>query len=359
MDLHQHDIREFLREWLPLKFNQLSPLEFENLVRYLFEVDGYDLLPAEPTGEFAGFIQVKKDGIVLLLLPCQLQEGQVAGEPVVAKMIRAKEFYDPDDAWIITNGTFSEEAKALAGEAEIDLWDWDALYGALCQMFFEGQNHTDYFQQHPIPGVTREQQTDLRLKVKWQAVEGVGSEWYNLGMTITNPTDRNMYLHLELPAFIDHSSNQMMAEQWVDGEFVAGLIYAGASVRTNVLFSASRLGDRPPGGRIMLTCHERLEVPVTYHLQARLQGQACYIVTYCYGTDSPEYLVLTHFRDHVLRRSLAGRLFITLYYMMSPWLVALASRFRLPDFLLRACVQRMMPWMIHIAERNTIPLNRK
>ncbi len=359
MDLHQQDIREFLREWIPLKFNQLNPHEFENFVRYLFEVDGYELLPAEASGDFAGFIRVKKDGITLLLLPWQLQEGQMAGETVVDKMLRAHAFYDPDDAWIITNGTFSEEAKAAAEQAEIELWDWDALYEALCQMFFEGKTHTEYYQMHLPSGTSNEQQTNLKLKVKWSPVEGVGSEWYNLGLTITNPTDRNIYLHLELPALIDHSKNQVMAEQWVEGEFVAGLIYAGASIRTNALFSSLRLGDRPPGGRIMLTCHERLETPATYHLQARLQGQACYIVTYCYGTGSPEYLALTHFRDHILGQSIPGRLFIRTYYLLSPWLVALASRFRFPDILLRRFVHGLMPWMMDIARRYSISLDKK
>ena len=351
MDLHQQDIREFLREWLPLRFNQLSPQDFENFVRYLFEVDEYELLPSEAAGEFAGFVYVKKDGISLLLLPWQLPENQEAGGHVIEKMIRARDFYDPDDAWVITNGVFSNEARSLADASEIELWDWDSLYEALCQMFFEGKTHTEYYQAHPLSGVSKEQQTDLKLKVKWQPVEGVGTEWYNLGITITNPTDRNVYLHLELPALIDLSKNQVMAEQWVEGEFVAGLIYAGASIRTNVLFSAARLGDRPPGGRIMLTCHERLDVPVTYHLQARLQGQACYIVTYCYGINSPEYLVLTQFRDHVLARTLPGQLLISSYYFISPWLIRIATLFRLPDLLLRGTVHSLMPLVMMMARR--------
>ncbi len=133
-----------------------------------------------------------------------------------------------------------------------------------------------------------------------------------------------------------------MADQWVDGEFVSGLIYAGASVKTNALFSVARLGDRPPGGRIVLTCHERVEVPRTYHLQARLKGQACFVVTYCYTTNSQEYLLMTAYRDQVLEKSVGGRLIIRFYYFLSPMLVSWAGRNQAVD----ACLRKVASWSI-------------
>ena len=49
---------------------------------------------------------------------------------------------------------------------------------------------------------------------------------------------------------------------------------------------------------------------------------ACYIATLVYGDyDSPEVLVLRKFRDTVLAKSKAGRLFIKFYYTTSPSLV--------------------------------------
>ena len=137
-----------------------------------------------------------------------------------------------------------------------------------------------------------------------------------------------------------------MADQWVDGEFVSGLIYAGASVRTNALFSAEKLGERPPGGRVILTCHERLEVPATYHLQARLQGEACYVVTYCYSIHSVEYKRMTLFRDQVLKESIWGRLFVKFYYMVSPTLIWLAARNYYTDCALRKSVAVLVRTLI-------------
>lgn len=357
MDFHQQDIRQFLLEWIPLKFSQLSPLEFADFIRYLFEVDGYDLLPADPSGEFSDVVLVQKDETQLAILPVQIAKDGAVPDDLFDRALKARTFFEADQAWVITTGTLDADTRQQAEEEDIETWDWDALYEALCQLFFEGQSHLEFLEKHPLQNVTTDRTTELRLKVKWQAVEGVGTEWFNLGLTITNPSERNVYLHMELPALIDLNRNQVMAEEWVQGEFVAGLIYAGASVRTNALFSAARLGDRPPGGRIMLTCHERLDVPVTYHLQARLQGQACFVVTYCYSTQSPEYSVMTAFRDQVLSNHLAGRIFIRMYYALSPVLVSWASRNPSVDKILRRTASGIMPRLMRYAQSRIIQLN--
>ncbi|MFL5729738.1 MAG: CFI-box-CTERM domain-containing protein [Cytophagaceae bacterium] len=55
-------------------------------------------------------------------------------------------------------------------------------------------------------------------------------------------------------------------------------------------------------------------------------NSACYIATMVYGDcDAPEVLVLRRFRDEVLSRTVAGRLFIQTYYKWSP---AFVERFR-------------------------------
>ena len=52
------------------------------------------------------------------------------------------------------------------------------------------------------------------------------------------------------------------------------------------------------------------------------EEEACYIATCVYGSyDAPEVWTLRRFRDGVLKRHLAGRLFIRCYYAFSPTLV--------------------------------------
>ena len=349
MDFHQQDIRQFLLESIPYRFKQLSPPVFEDFIRYLFEVDGYDLPAADKAVESKGLIMAQKDDTSLVIMPLRSNAEEVIGEDMIEKAILSRELLDTDQSWIITTASFSPEARLLAEESDIELWDWEALYLALCQLFFQGKTHLEYLEQHPMPLSTKELEPELRLKVKWQAAEGVGTEWYNLGVTVTNPTDRNIYLHLELPALIDNRRNQVMADQWVDGEFVSGMLYAGASIRTNALFSVARLGDRPPGGRGVVTCHERIEVPVTYHLEARLKGEACYVVTYCYSVDSKEYMIMTAYRDQVLAYTRLGRLLISAYYYISPHLVHWAARNKYVDHVLRKAADLFIPSLMRRA----------
>ena len=60
---------------------------------------------------------------------------------------------------------------------------------------------------------------------------------------------------------------------------------------------------------------------------------ACYIATAVYGSyDAPEVIVLRHFRDHILARSVAGRLFIHCYYFISLLSIFFTARFIQEDF---------------------------
>ncbi len=48
-------------------------------------------------------------------------------------------------------------------------------------------------------------------------------------------------------------------------------------------------------------------------------GEGCYIATAVYGSyAAPQVLVLRRFRDEVLKQSPAGRLFVRVYYRLSP-----------------------------------------
>lgn len=346
MDFHQQDIRRFLLESIPSRFSHITAWDFESLVRYLLEVDGYELQPAVPTGDLANKILASREDALLVVQPLRLDQGVLVEEAEIRKAIHSRSFYKADQSWIITTSSFTPEARQFAEETEIEVWDWDALYEALCQSFFEGKSHTEFLQEHPLAIDTEEKVSSLKLKVKWQATEGIGPEWFNLGITISNPTDRNIYIHLELPALIDNKRNQVMADQWIDGDFVAGMIYGGATIKTNALYSVAKLGDRPPGGRVVLTCHEREQVPLTYHLHARLQGQACFVVTYCYTAQSPEYRAMILYRDEILSKTFFGRAFIKGYYLSSPHLVKWASYNRYIDAFVRKVTTIILPVFI-------------
>ncbi len=346
MNFQPIHIRQFLLESLPSRFQSLSLPEFEELLRYLLEVDGYVMEPIVANGQLPNVIKASKEEVTLVVLSFRNHPDLEVGIHEVQKAIYARMFYKTSQSWIITTSSFTSEAVQLAEDSDIELWGWDALYNALCQLFFEGKNHVEYMEAHSFNSSIEKAEPELRLKAKWKAAEGVSAEWYNLEIILSNPTDRNIYIHLELPALIDRNKNQVMAEDWAEGDFVAGMIYSGASVRTNALFSVFKLGDRPPGGRIVLTCHERQDLPLTYHLNARLQGEACFIITYCYSRQSLEYKSMISYRDMVLSQSFAGRRIIEFYYLVSPLLVNWAKHNQAVDSFVRKFVAWIIPYFL-------------
>ncbi|HZV68146.1 MAG TPA: restriction endonuclease [Saprospiraceae bacterium] len=334
MDFNQLDIRRFLIGALPGRFSQVSPSDFESFIDYLFHVDGYRVERISKKSDLTANLIAKKDDTTLVIRIMRSLQDQMIGELEVQEAIAAKDFYETDQSWIITTSGFTQEAKTLAENAEIELWDWDALNLALSELFFEGRNYLEFVDTHRPPVTISGFEPVMKLKVKWEAQEGVGVKWFNLSLTLSNPTDENLYVHLDLPVLIDKQKNQISAEKWADEEFIAGMIYAGASVRTNALFKTSKLGERPPGGKIVLTCHER-EPPVTYHLSSKLKGEACYFVAYCYSRQSQEYVMMSGFRDQELSRTFLGRKSIEAYYLISPFLVQWAGKIKIVDYLLR------------------------
>lgn len=339
--------QRFMLESIPQRFGDLSDEEFGEFIRYLFQLDGFEVLPVVTSKMLGIHMQAIKDGVNHVILPIRSKDQALVDVPDVKRALQATSLYKANQPWIITTSGFTPDAKALALHSDVELWDWDALYEAICELFFEGKSHFEYPQAPVIaaPVQAAEGESELRLKAKWTAREGVDATWYNLELSISNPTSRTQYIHLELPAFIDSKSSQVNADQWGVEDFVSGTIYSGATIRTNAQFRVSKLGERPPGGHVAITYHERQEVPVTFHLKAHVKGEACYVVTYCYGRTSNEYRLMTRFRDERLACSCTGRKAINLYYAVSPRLIRWASSNQLTDRLLRIVVRLLVKFL--------------
>jgi hypothetical protein len=75
----------------------------------------------------------------------------------------------------------------------------------------------------------------------------------------------------------------------------------------------------------------------------------CYIATCVYGSyNCPEVWTLRRFRDYKLAESLAGRLFVKLYYAVSPTVVKLFGK----DKLFRLCWRKFLDkWVLRLREK--------
>ncbi len=342
MSFQHPDIKQFLLDAIPGRFAHLSPEEFESFMVYLFGLDGYSVESVPKRGDTAANLLARKDDHSMMIRILQLPPDHVVREDEIHKAEAAKAYHETDQAWIITTSAFTKAAIRVAEKADVEWWDWDALYQALTDTFFEGKSHLDFVTAQPAVLNSDLPDPEFKLSVKWQPEEGIDAEWYNLSMTVTNASSGSYYLSLDLPALIDKNKQQTIADKWAGGEFVSGMVYEGASVRTSALFRATRLGEHPPGGKVMLTVHIRTEPIVTVHLGAKLKGDACFFVTYCYSRQSPEYRLMAAYRDNVLNNTVLGRLCVSGYYTVSPTIIRLAQRIPLIEKSIRFIIRKII-----------------
>ena len=70
--------------------------------------------------------------------------------------------------------------------------------------------------------------------------------------------------------------------------------------------------------------------------------EGCYIATACYGSyETPELLVFRHYRDTKLKKTFSGRLFIQIYYSISPLLVKAIGRNKLLNVQIRRYLDKI------------------
>ena len=64
--------------------------------------------------------------------------------------------------------------------------------------------------------------------------------------------------------------------------------------------------------------------------------EGCYVATMVYGSyDCNEVMVLRNYRDSVLKQYTIGRLFISIYYSLSPYFVKIFKKSNLVNTLIR------------------------
>lgn len=67
----------------------------------------------------------------------------------------------------------------------------------------------------------------------------------------------------------------------------------------------------------------------------------CYVATCIYGSyDCPQVWTLRRYRDEVLEQSWVGRMFVTLYYAISPIIVRCVGNTQLFNYLLRPILDK-------------------
>jgi restriction system protein len=100
---------------------RMSGKEFELYVRdQLMRLEGYaNVEMTRESGDMGADLVVRHNGKIIVI-QCKRYAGAV-GLQAVQEVLGAKHFYEADEAWVITDSTFTEAARKLAKAANVRL----------------------------------------------------------------------------------------------------------------------------------------------------------------------------------------------------------------------------------------------
>jgi restriction system protein len=127
MDFSQIDIEQFLQASMPVRFQDISPYDFEDFIAELYRIDGFKVSQTDYSGDFGADIIISKDDVTTAVQLKRYAKGSKVGVSDVNQVIAGREYYDTDDAMVITTSSFSDSAVELAHSADVFLLGWPEL----------------------------------------------------------------------------------------------------------------------------------------------------------------------------------------------------------------------------------------
>jgi hypothetical protein len=112
------------------KVNELSGVEFENLLIDKFVAMGFKVNSTPKTGDFGADLIVEKDDNSRIVVQCKRFKSKV-NLKAVQEVVGAMGHYSGDMGIVITNNSFLNSAVKLAESHDIELWDGDRLVSFL------------------------------------------------------------------------------------------------------------------------------------------------------------------------------------------------------------------------------------
>ncbi len=112
------------------KIDELSGIEFENLLMDKFAAMGFKVESTPKTGDFGADLIVENNEGTRIVVQCKRFKSKV-NLKAVQEVIGAMGHYVGDFGVVITNNTFLNSAVKLAESHDIELWDGDKLVSFL------------------------------------------------------------------------------------------------------------------------------------------------------------------------------------------------------------------------------------
>ena len=326
-DFKEINLDYYLYTAMPVRFQDVAPSEFEDFIAFLFKENGYDQKQTGYSSDFGADLIVKRDTVKTAVQVKRYFELHKVGVSDINQVIGAQQYYQCDQAMMITTSSYTPAAKTLAQKANVILWDWHRLEKAICDTFLDGQHHQDYYEAYPVD-IKATDSDILKLEVtKIDLPNNLEMEPSRISMRLSNLTDGHLKISCDLPTVVTEGKYQFAALKFVEESFSSGILYAGATVDIICDFSPTQFADYHNKDRILLPIH-LLQTQELLVLEQKLGQvkQECFLVTFYFGRRSSQYAEMILFRDEVLRRSIFGRALIRFYYCGGPYAIHLLEQ---------------------------------
>ena len=107
------------------QIDSLSGQEFENLLKTIFEKQGYDVALTKKSHDYGADLVLRKNNIISVV-QAKCYEKNI-GIKAVQEIIAARLHYNAEEMFVATNRYFSKDAIILASEHNVKLIDRDVI----------------------------------------------------------------------------------------------------------------------------------------------------------------------------------------------------------------------------------------
>ncbi|MFT6904805.1 MAG: hypothetical protein ACJAS1_001459 [Oleiphilaceae bacterium] len=128
------------------------------------------------------------------------------------------------------------------------------------------------------------------------------------------------------------------SSEWISASNVGRANYCPHALERDL--KGSKISEESKRARMRgNTKHDSLNKII---IQQASTDKRCYIATHLYGIDDHRTQQLRRFRDTTLTQSSSGRLFIKIYYFLSPYIVKASEKAPWIDKLLRPLIDKLI-----------------
>jgi hypothetical protein len=355
LDFNRIDMDGFLYLAIPTRFQDIPPYDFEDFIGHLFLDNGYIIQQTSYSGDFGADLIVEKEAVRTAVQIKRFDAKNNIGVKEINQVIAAKSYYQSDAAMLITTSDFTSSALKLSKTSDIITWNWDRLYKAISDTYFDGLNYEEYYKD--IPDI-KEASTDL-LNLKLQGIEYEQTTEFGNDSTviygeIRNESDQGITVFLDLPTYLTRDRKQLLAVGWIKDGFTNGLIYPGASVEFGCIFTRRQIQNHHNKDTVILRVHCSNDIGSGI-LKAPMSQlkEGCFFVTFAFGPGSEEYYQMCSFRDGTLLKTKTGKCLVRVYYTISPVLLNFIPRIRIFELAVKCSLLPVLHIVRTFATRNS------